>query len=196
MTRAALRIVPLTLDVWDELSDLFTQSGADARWCWCMYWRRAAKDTRSATVAEQREGLRALARGPLAPGLVALEGDRAVGWVSLGPREDFTRIERSRVIPKVDDDPVWSVVCFAVSRSARGRGLTEALLDAAIHWAREQGATTLEAYPVDVPAGTAIHPNALFTGHLSVFERAGFAVVSDTQSTTGGSPRVVVRRAL
>ena len=65
------------------------------------------------------------------PGLVAFDGERAVGWVSLGPRTDFERIVRSRVIPTIDDRPVWSIVCFAVSSSARGQGVARALLDAA-----------------------------------------------------------------
>ncbi len=195
MAKADLSIVPLTVEHWEPLAALFGEGG-DPRWCWCMYWRRSAKDTRSATVKEQRAGLHALAAGPLAPGLVALRGDRAVGWISLGPREDFERLERSRVIPRLDGEPVWSIVCFAVSRSARGERLTEALLDAAIRWARDQGATALEAYPVELGDDEAINPNALYTGRLSIFLRAGFQVVAPTESTAGGKPRVVVRRRL
>ena len=96
----------------------------------------------------RREGA-AAARAPARPGaidqppgLVAFDGDRAVGWVSLGPRTDFERIVRSRVIPTVDDRPVWSIVCFAVSSTARGRGVARALLDAAIAYARERAART------------------------------------------------------
>ena len=129
-----LAIVPLTRETWAPL-EAFFREGGDPRWCWCMYWRRSAKDSRAATVPQQRDGLRALAEGPLPPGLVALRGDRAVGWVSLGPKADFERLQRSRVIPRLDDEPVWSIVCFAVSKAARGERLTERLLEAAVAFA-------------------------------------------------------------
>jgi GNAT superfamily N-acetyltransferase len=190
-----LAIVPLTGEIWAPL-EAFFREGGDPRWCWCMYWRRSAKDSRTATVAQQRDGLRALAEGQLPPGLVALRGDRAVGWVSLGPKANFERLQRSRVIPRLDDEPVWSIVCFAVSKTARGERLTDRLLGAAVDFARERGAGTLEAYPVDVPEGEAIDPNALYTGRLSVFVRAGFDVAAPTDSSAGGRPRVLVRRRL
>jgi ribosomal protein S18 acetylase RimI-like enzyme len=122
---------------------------------------------------------------------------RAVGWVSLGPRTDFERIVRSKVIPTIDDRPVWSIVCFAVSASARGRGIARALLDGAVAYARDQGAEALEAYPVAVGDGEGIHPESAFTGTLPMFERAGFMVVAERASDPSAStPRVVVRREL
>ena len=125
-----------------------------------------------------------------------MEGDRAVGWVSLAPRERFERLERSRVIPRVDDTPVWSIVCFAVSATARGRGVGQALLDAAVDYASERGATTIEAYPADLAPGERLHPDAAFGGTRAMFEGAGFEVVAGTDSKVGGVPRVVMRRAL
>jgi GNAT superfamily N-acetyltransferase len=188
-------IVPLTNDHWEPLAELFGEGG-DPRWCWCMFWRRSAKDGQGRTVREQREALQALAAEPLAPGLVALRDGRAVGWTSLGPREGFQRIERSRVIPRVDDTPVWAVVCFVVSRSARGEGLTSRLLDAAVEWARAQGATALEGYPVDVRPEDGAPASSLYTGTLPAFLRAGFEIVAPTTSRAAGRPRVVVRRSL
>jgi len=41
---------------------------------------------------------------------------------------------RSRVIPKIDDRPVWSIVCFFVDKRARGRGGGELF---ELHAARE-----------------------------------------------------------
>ena len=69
---------------------------------------------------------------------------------------------------------MWSIVCFVVGRRARGRGVAAALLDAAIDYARDHGATTLEAYPVEVPAGRRIPSANVYHGTLSMFERAGF----------------------
>jgi GNAT superfamily N-acetyltransferase len=193
--RSGLRIEPLTIDRFDDLAALFREGG-DPRWCFCMYWRLRGKDFSAATVAKNRARLRDLAGRQLAPGLVAYRGDRAVGWCSLGPREDFERLERSRIIPRVDDQAVWSIVCFAVSSSARGEGVAAVLLEAATAWADEQGAKILEAYPVDTETGTLINPDAAYMGTLPMFERAGFRVVSPTAATAAGRPRVVVRRDL
>ncbi len=157
----------------------------------------------AAKVPELRGRLRAQAESDQPPGLVALTPDadggeaHAVGWVSLGPREDFERIVRSRVIPKIDDRPVWSIVCFAVSATARGRGIAVALLAAAVEYARERGAEALEAYPVVIDDGEEVHPDAAFTGTLPMFERSGFEVVAERASDPSAShQRVVVRREL
>lgn len=192
---------PLTDETWDALAALFKEGG-DPRWCWCQHWRLRSRDMAAAKVPQLRELLRTQASSDEPPGLVAFDGERAVGWVSLGPRSDFQRIVLSKVIPKIDDRPVWSIVCFAVSESARGQGVARALLEAAINYARGRGATALEAYPVRLAAaddGTPapIHPDAAFTGTLPMFVRAGFTVVADRASDPSASrQRVVVRREL
>ncbi len=188
------RVVPLTHETWPAL-EAFFRTGGDPRWCWCQYWRLRSKDMAAAKVPELRARLRAQAGEDLAPGLVALDDDRAVGWVSLGPRTAFERIVRSRVIPTIDDAPVWSIVCFAVAQGARGTGVATSLLDAAVAYARAHGAPAVEAYPVasDGP----VDAEAAFTGTLAMFERAGFRVVADHASDPSASTqRVVVRRDL
>ena len=191
-----MRIEPLTSDTWDALSDLFREGG-DPRWCYCQFWRLRAKDFSALKVPQLRERLHDQAASEQPPGLVAFDGDRAVGWVSLGPRPAFERIVRSKVIPTIDDRPVWSIVCFAVSSSVRGRGVGRALLDAAVAHARSRGAEALEAYPVRLDEAEAIHPDAAFTGTLPMFEGAGFRVVADRASDPSSSnPRVVVRKSL
>ena len=202
--RPVIRVVPLAPDTWDALAVLFREGG-DPRWCWCQYWRLRSKDFAALKVPELRARLAAQAASPEPPGLVALEPDpegaegreRAVGWVSLGPLASYDRIVRSKVIPRVDDRPVWSVVCFAVASSARGRGVGTALLDAAVTYARDRGAVALEAYPVLVEPGESIVAESAFTGTLPMFERAGFMVVADRASDPSSRHRrVVVRREL
>jgi ribosomal protein S18 acetylase RimI-like enzyme len=189
-------IRPLTGETWDALAELFREGG-DPRWCWCQFWRLRSKDFAKLKVPQLRERLRDQASSDLPPGLVAFNGDRAVGWVSLGPRADFERIVRSKVIPTIDDRPVWSIVCFAVSSSARGQGVARSLLDAAVDHARSAGAEALEAYPVRLGEADAIHPDAAFTGTLPMFERAGFRVVADRASDPSSAhQRVVVRKTL
>ena len=192
----SVKVRPLTAKTWDALAELFREGG-DPRWCWCQFWRLRSKDFAALKVPQLRERLHDQADSKLAPGLVAFDGERSVGWVSLGPRSDFERIVRSKVIPTIDDRPVWSIVCFAVASSARGQGVARALLDGAIGYARKRGAEALEAYPVQVGDADAINPDAAFTGTLPMFERAGFKVVADRASDPSSShQRVVVRKEL
>lgn len=141
--------------------------------------------------------MRGLCSAPVPPGVLAYQDDDddadAVGWCSVSPRSSYHRIVHSRVIPKIDDQPVWSVVCFVVRPGFRRQGVATALLEGAVAFAREQGATTLEGYPADTD-GQRISATYAYTGTRSLFERAGFTVVSETTSKTGGMPRVVMRR--
>jgi GNAT superfamily N-acetyltransferase len=190
-----VRIVPLGPEAWPALAALF-EEGGDPRWCWCQFWRVRGADFGSSATGANRDRLHALIERDPAPGLVALDEDgQAVGWVSLGPREDFERLERSRVRPRLDDVPVWSIVCFVVSRRARRSGLQLQLLEAAIAYAREHGAPALEAYPVDTSMGK---PTAatLYSGTLSTFQRAGFRVARQVDSRQATVVRSIVRLEL
>jgi GNAT superfamily N-acetyltransferase len=123
------------------------------------------------------------------PGLIGYEDGVPVAWVSLGPREDYAKLRRSPVMKPVDDRPVWSIVCFFVDRKARGRGVSERMLKAAIDHARSRGARLLEAYPVDKHERS--HPDFMFFGARSMFDRAGFREVARRTPT-----RPVMRRAI
>src|SRR5215212_11340494 len=114
----SIEVVPLTPERWNDVADLFGEGG-DPKTCWCMYWRVCSRDWSFASAAESRDGFRDLVdqRRDPAPGLLAYEGGRAVGWVSLGPRDGYRRLVNSRVRPALDDLPVWSIVCFVVSKS-------------------------------------------------------------------------------
>jgi ribosomal protein S18 acetylase RimI-like enzyme len=112
-----------------------------------------------------------------------------VAWVSLGPREDYAKLRRSPIMKPVDDRPVWSIVCFFVDRTARGRGLAERMLRAAVDHAHSRGARLLEAYPVDRDERS--HPDDMFFGAKSMFDRAGFREVTRRKVT-----RPVVRKTL
>jgi GNAT superfamily N-acetyltransferase len=169
-----LTVEPLTPQRWPALEDLFGPSGA-SNGCWCMYWRigpRYHERPRS----DNRAELRRLAGAQPPPGLLAFDGDLAVGWCELAPRAELAWLEHARLTQPVDDLPVWSLACFYVRRSHRGRGVTGALIGAAIPVAAAGGAPALEAYPVDtaVPA----HTRNLFPGTVAAFERHGFTVVA------------------
>ena len=130
-----------------------------------------------------------------APGLVAYDGEEAVGWISIGPREDYERLAHSTVLKPIDDKPAWSIVCFVVGRRvARPRRRRTLLLVAGIDYARDHGATLLEAYPVEVTEGERVPSADVFRGTLAMFERAGFKVVARRASPGAPSPRPIVRR--
>jgi GNAT superfamily N-acetyltransferase len=191
-----VEITPLTPDRWDDVAALFGEGG-DPRTCWCMWWRLRSKDWSFANAGETRDAMRRLVeeRRDPAPGLIAYEDGRVVGWVSVGPRDDYERLTNSRVRPKLDEVPVWSIVCFVVSKRVRGRGMTSRLLEAAIDHARGHGAPGIEAYPVDPREGRI--PAALgYTGLLSTFEDAGFRVVHEIDSPQATVRRVIVRREI
>jgi GNAT superfamily N-acetyltransferase len=195
---AELEIHPLTPKRLPDLAGLFEQGG-DPKWCWCASFRVRGMDFTKARPADNRAVLekaaRTDARRGRAPGLIAYQDGAAIGWVSLAPREDFERLEHSTVLARVDDKPVWSIVCFVVGRRARGNGVANALLAAAIDYARDHGATLLEAYPTDTTTGRIASANA-YMGTLSMFERAGFEEVERRRANGSVRPRPIVRRAI
>jgi GNAT superfamily N-acetyltransferase len=199
VARNELSIVPLTTDRLADLAALFEQGG-DPKWCWCAYFRVRSTDFSKGSKTRHRTVMEAsvadVAAEGRAPGLVAYVGDEAIGWISIGPRDDYERLAHSRVLAPVDDSPVWSIVCFVVGRRSRGRGVARALLAAGIDYAREHGARMLEAYPVEIPKGGRIPSADVYRGTLSMFEAAGFAVVEHRPVPGGTSDRPIVRLAL
>lgn len=169
-----LKICPLTPDLWPALEDLFGKSGA-SNGCWCMYWRLGPA-YRERPRDENKAALRAVAKRGPPPGLLAFDGDVAVGWCQLTPRAALPWLDRARLVGRVDDLPVWSLSCFYVRRGYRRRGVTSALIAAALTAARRAKAPALEAYPVDTTAPKCT--SNLYTGTASTFARAGFTTVA------------------
>jgi GNAT superfamily N-acetyltransferase len=186
-------IVPASRELWPAITSLFG-STSTLRWCWCQFWRKAGSNWTNTRPADNRASLEASIGQEPTPGLVAMQDGVAIGWVGLGPREDFPRLARSRTLPQLPGEAVWSVNCFVVARKQRGRGVGDALLAAAVAYARAHGARLIEGFPVET--GGARMPSAgAFTGTRGMFERNGFSVVAPTTSKAhGGRPRVVMRR--
>jgi GNAT superfamily N-acetyltransferase len=182
-----LTVRRLTAEQWPALEDLFGRAGA-SNGCWCMYWRIGPR-YRERPREDNKRDLERLARSGPAPGLLAFDGGTAVGWCELAPRADLDWLAHSRYFRPVDDLPVWSVPCFYVRRSYRGRGVMGTLTEAAVGVADSAGAPALEAYPVDttVPG----HTRNLFLGVASVFAQHGFQVVARWQPA-----RPVMRKVL
>src|SRR6516162_10035221 len=100
-----LTVHPLTPELWPALEDLFGEAGA-CNGCWCMYWRLGPSYHRRPREQNRRD-LRARVRAGPPPGLLAFDGELAVGWCQLTPRQELLWLERKRMLDRVDDQPVW-----------------------------------------------------------------------------------------
>jgi ribosomal protein S18 acetylase RimI-like enzyme len=177
---------PLTAERWPDFVELFERRGprggrqnAPAYGCWCMYWR----DRSLEHGAPKKRAMKANVQSGREPGLLAYTDGSPVGWVSIAPREEYEAVLRSpQYRPLEDEEGVWSIVCFTVDRGARGRGVQEALLAAAVEHAFARGATAVEAYPHVSNRGD-------YMGHVDLFRTHGFEPVRET------GKRTIVRRA-
>lgn len=141
-----------------------------------MYWKLRGKAYEEAKGFETRQMHKSIIDSGTATGLLAyLHGD-VVGWVAVEPRTAYPRLEHSRSLKPVDDQPVWSVTCFFVAKKYRRQGITVDLLRAAIEHVKAQGGKIVEGYPVetrkDMPAPF------IYTGTASAFQQAGFQEVA------------------
>jgi GNAT superfamily N-acetyltransferase len=106
--------------------------------------------------------------------LLAFDGDVAVGWCQVTPRDALPWLDRAWRLARVDEVAVWSLSCFYVRIGYRRKGVTSALIAAAVQAARRAKAPALEAYPLDAEKT----PSASGTGYASTFARAGFRIVA------------------
>src|SRR5258706_12704330 len=139
-----LKVHPLTPERWTDLEALFNAKGCSvARGCWCTYYRRSGSrgplPAGTNHAQANRAELKALVESGKPPGLLGYRGKVPVGWVRLGPREDYAKLRRSTVMKPVDELPVWSIVCFVVPSQYRDQGVAKALLEGAIAYARKRG---------------------------------------------------------
>ncbi len=166
-----LRISPLTPDLWPAIENLFGKKGA-CNGCWCMYWRIGAAYRKRSQERNKVEFQEIVAHGP-PPGLLAFDGDLAVGWCQLTARDALPWLDAVWRLRRIDEVPVWAITCFYVRKGYRRRGVTSALIAAAVKAAKKAGAPALEAYPLDGE----LTPSASGTGYSSTFARAGFKIV-------------------
>lgn len=170
--KGKLKFFPLTKDRWADFEALFGERGACGG-CWCMWWRMKRSDFECNKGKANRRAMKALVSSGEVPGILAYDGRKAVGWCSVGPRVKFSALERSRILKPVDDNPVWSVVCFFVDKGYRNLGTSTALLRAALQYVKKQGGRILEGYPVE-PRKDRAPDVFVYTGLASAFRKAGF----------------------
>jgi GNAT superfamily N-acetyltransferase len=180
---------------FDELATIFAPKKPESSVCWCLSWRLSAQENRALVGTQRADKVRELCSRDLAPGVLAHLDGEVAGWAGIAPRADLHPFAHSRKIPHLDDLPVWSLWCIRVRPGYRKQGVTAALIAGAVDYARASGAPCVESYPADND-GQRMDQTMAFVGTRSMFERAGFTKVADTDSVAGGFPRILMRRML
>jgi hypothetical protein len=189
-----VEIRPATVERFDDVAIMLGPKNPTSSVCWCLSHRIDSRTNQALVGPARGDYVRELCRRPVAPGVLAYDGEEVVGWAAIAPRADLP-FARSRKIPHVDDLPVWSVWCVRVRPGHRGRGLVVPLLEGAVDYAAAHDAPAVEGYPVDND-GAKVDLTMAYVGTRSLFERAGFTKAADTASVSGGFPRVLMRRDL
>jgi GNAT superfamily N-acetyltransferase len=187
----SIEVKPATAARFDDVATMLGPKNPNASVCWCLSHRLDWKTNRALVGPARGEYVRKLCAGKVAPGVLGYEEDEVVGWAAVAPRAELP-FARSTKIPHVDQLPVWSVWCIRVRPGRRGSGVSHALLDGAVAYARSQLAPAIEGYPVD-NKGQKVDLTMAYVGTRALFERSGFTKAADTTSVAGGFPRVLMR---
>jgi GNAT superfamily N-acetyltransferase len=170
--KSKFNFYPVTKENWKDFEKLFGEKGACAG-CWCMYWRMKRKDYDAQRGSGTKRKMKNLINNGIVPGILAYDSNIPIGWCSVAPREDFQVLENSRVLERIDDKPVWSVVCFFINKDYRKKGLSVELLNAAKKYVKNNKGKIIEGYPVEPKKGKTADAFA-WTGLASAFRKAGF----------------------
>jgi GNAT superfamily N-acetyltransferase len=181
MSPLDLSFHPVIAQRWDDFETLFGPRGAVGG-CWCMWFRLKRSEFDVQKGEGNKRAMRRIIDSGEIPGLLAYYQEEPIGWCSVAPREAFPVLDRSPVLKRVDDQPVWSVVCFFIARPYRHQGVSLQLLQAALDYAQENGARIVEGYPVEPKKGSTPEVFA-YTGLVSMFLQLGFVEVARRSET-------------
>ena len=174
-----LTFEPLTKANWAKFVQLFGNKGACEN-CWCMYYRLSKSDyAEGKTEDSNKEAMQNLVIENKPTGILAFYEGQPIVWCTFAPREDFIKLERSRVHKRIEDLPVWSVSCFFIDKAFRRQGVTVELLKGVISYAKENNISIIEAYQI-IPTTESLPDSFAWIGLYKSFERAGFEIVDRT----------------
>jgi GNAT superfamily N-acetyltransferase len=174
-----LTFEPLTKSNWNNFVQLFGNNGACGN-CWCMYYRLKKSDFREGKVANgNKDSMREIVWEGKPAGILGFYEGQAIAWCAFAPREDFIKLEKSRVHKRIDNEKVWSIPCLFIHKNFRMNGVSAELLKGVIKYAKENEIKILEAYPA-IPTQEKMPDSFAWIGLYKSFERAGFEIVDRT----------------
>ncbi|WP_017202834.1 GNAT family N-acetyltransferase [Microbacterium algeriense] len=179
---------------FDDVATLVGPKKPTSNVCFCLSYRIGNKENVALRGQARADRVRELCHQDPPPGVIAYLDDEPVGWAALHPRRD-TSFARNRLIPHVDELDVWSLWCFRVRPGFRKQGVSHALIEGAVAYAREREAPAVEGYPVD-NGGEKVNLTMAYVGTRALFESAGFVKAAVTGSVLDGFPRVLMRLEL
>jgi GNAT superfamily N-acetyltransferase len=186
----SLTVRELSKKTWSDFETVLGKNGG-ARGCWCMHWRLSTAEWMEGKGDGNKKSMKRLAERKQPPGVVVYENDDPVAWCSLGPRDEFPRLERSSLLSSIDDKPVCAIACIFVEKKHRGSGLLPEILEAVCEYAASAGYKIAEGYPVEPAEGKRAGADTAMTGIASAFVKAGFSEVSRPRDD-----RPIMRRKL
>ena len=166
---------PVTKANWKDFENLFGERGACGG-CWCMSWLLTKKEFDANKGAGNKRKMKKLVDSDAQPGILAYFNDEPIGWCAIAPRENFIRLEKSKVLKRIDDEAVWSIPCFFIKKEFRRKGLSTEILKAAAEYCKSKGVNIVEGYPAE-PYANNIPAAFAWTGFPSSFRKAGFKEV-------------------
>ena len=172
---------PLTPERWNDFETLFGSRGACGG-CWCMWWRIKRSVFEKQKGEANRLAMKDLIHTGQTPGIIAYVADVSAAWCAVEPRENFPVLANSRILKPLDDQPVWSIVCFFVDKNYGNAGLSVLLIQATIRYVKKQGGGIVEGYPVE-PKKDKMPSVFAWTGFSSAFIKAGFSEVARRSET-------------
>jgi GNAT superfamily N-acetyltransferase len=186
-----IEVATATADRFDDVATMLGPKKPGASVCWCLSHRLDSRTNNELVGPARGEYVRTLCGRDEGPGVLAYDDGEVAGWAAVAPRAELP-FARSRKIPHIDDLAVWSVWCIRVRPGRRGKGISHQLLAGAVDYARSRGAPAVEGYPVD-NKGAKVDLTMAYVGTRKLFEQAGFTKAADTESVSGGFPRVLMR---
>lgn len=174
-----LTFEPLTKKNWNKFVQLFGNKGACGN-CWCMYYRLKKADFQEGKTGEgNKTAMKKIVWEGKPTGILGLYEGQAIAWCAFAPREDFIKLENSRVHKRIDDKIVWSIPCFFIDKNFRGHGVSVELLKGVVKYAKQNGIKIIEAYPT-IPTQEKLPDTFAWIGLYKSFERAGFEIADRT----------------
>ncbi|HCY75442.1 MAG TPA: GNAT family N-acetyltransferase [Ignavibacteriales bacterium] len=174
-----LNFEPLSKNNWGKFVQLFGSKGACGN-CWCMAFRLKKQDFEKGKVNYgNKTAMKKLVWNNKPTGILGFYDGNPIAWCAFAPRENFLKVENSRVHKRIDDEPVWSIPCFFIDKNYRRQGVSVELLKAVIKYARSRRIKIIEAYPT-IPTQEKLPDAFAWIGLYKSFERTGFKIVDNS----------------